>query len=244
MYTAYTMTWIPTTEGYRGYGSVHHIQYTRERLFYIRRHSIRRPEPALLHGLKQLGLLRYRGARAGKFKPRSIQVRMTNHNTGIKVNKRDHCIQRIPALIEINPSRFTFPNIINTNLRGAMINKNDELSTVLKQNDVMIACLTETWLTGEIPSDAINIDGFSCYRKNRSDGRRGGGVAIMVRDCVVSSRLKSIEDDNFEVIWVLTRQPRMPREVSHILIGVIYHPPDNDNWLLAQYLLKSLDHIN
>ena len=47
----------------------------------------------------------------------------------------------------------------------------------------MIACFTETWLTGEIPSDAINIDGLSCYRKDRSDGRRGGGVAIMVRDC-------------------------------------------------------------
>jgi len=182
------------------------IRYTRERLYNIRRTRPCTPEPTQLHSLKQLGLLKYRGTRAGKskFKPRPIQVittRNQNINNQMIPNNNRLRSQRTPVLVEINPTRFMFPTLINTNLRGALVGKVDELSTVLLQNNITVACFTESWLTKEIPTQVINIDGFTCHRKDRSDGRRGGGVVIFLRDDLASTRLGSLEDDKFEVMW-------------------------------------------
>ena len=44
-----------------------------------------------------------------------------------------------------------------------------------------VACLTETWLTSDVDSDYIKIDGFCCVRADRRH-KRGGGTALYVRD--------------------------------------------------------------
>ena len=67
---------------------------------------------------------------------------------------------------------------------------------------------------------------------------------ILLRDNIPSCRLQSMENDHFEALWVLLRQPRKPREISHIILGVVYYPPGNDNWQLSQYLLKCLDQVS
>ena len=68
-------------------------------------------------------------------------------------------------------------------------------------------------------------------------------MLIFIRDNLACSRLETMEDDQFEVLWILTRQPKIPRDISHILIGVVYHPPGNDNWALSQYLIRCLDQV-
>jgi len=52
----------------------------------------------------------------------------------------------------------------------------DEIECVIKHNSVHVACLTESWLTDSISTDIINIHGFNCFRRDRCDGRRGGGI--------------------------------------------------------------------
>jgi len=77
--------------------------------------------------------------------------------------------------------------------------------TVLQINNIDIACLTETWLKDEILSDIVCVNGYVSYRKDRSDGRRGGGVAVYVRDHLPCYRLTSYENSHVDVMWVMFR---------------------------------------
>ena len=35
----------------------------------------------------------------------------------------------------------------------------------------------------------------------------------------------------------------MPREVTHLLIGAVYHPPKADNFEMSEYLTSTMDTI-
>ena len=43
----------------------------------------------------------------------------------------------------------------------------------IDDNEVDIACVTETWLSDEVPHCVTDIDGYTCERRDRVD-RRGG----------------------------------------------------------------------
>jgi len=119
----------------------------------------------------------------------------------------------------------------------SVVSKVDEFSTVLRVNNIDIACLTETWLKDEISTDIVTVKGYVSHRKDRPDGRRGGGVAVYVCEQLPCYRLLSYENAHFDVIWLLFRLSRMPRSVSHIAVGTIYHHPSPDGRLLINYLL-------
>ena len=72
---------------------------------------------------------------------------------------------------------YDFPVIINTNSQS-LVPKIDELTLYLKNNNVDIACITETWLKSTVPSSIINIDGYDVLRNDRRDDVIGGGVCI------------------------------------------------------------------
>jgi len=90
-----------------------------------------------------------------------------------------------------------------------MVHKMDKLEAILYENDVDIGCITETWLNKTIPSDLVNIPGYVLHRSDRKDGRRGGGVAV--RHNLPCVRLAALESANYETVWLLYRQSRMPR---------------------------------
>lgn len=110
-------------------------------------------------------------------------------------------------------------------------------------NNIDICCVTETWLHSNIPTEAVDIDGYVLHRHDRSDGRQCGGVAAYVRNSVSCVRLLELELQNVETLWLLFRSQRMPRTVSHILIGVVYHPPDADNKTTTDHLVDAVDII-
>ena len=41
----------------------------------------------------------------------------------------------------------------------------------------------------------------------------------------------------------MIRRPIMPRKISHIIIGVIYHPPDASSWPMTSHIINSIDSI-
>jgi hypothetical protein len=52
-----------------------------------------------------------------------------------------------------------------------------------------------------------------------------------------------LEKPEFECLWLLLRRPTMPRNVSHIAIGVVYHPPDAASFPMSASILDCVDSI-
>ena len=45
------------------------------------------------------------------------------------------------------------------------------------------------------------------------------------------------------MLWVHTRPTRLPRGVSCVVIGTVYHPPSADDLVILNYLITSLTAI-
>ena len=131
------------------------------------------------------------------------------------------------------------PSILLTNIRS-VTNKIEELSVVLTSNNISICCITESWLTEKISTSLIDVTGYTCYRKDRN-GRAGGGVMCYVRCDIACQRLIELEADDVESNWLLYRQKRMPRHLSHISIAIIYHPPAADSYATVTHIAERLD---
>ena len=48
----------------------------------------------------------------------------------------------------------------------------------LFSNQIDIAILVKIWLHVNIPDSSVVIPGYEIYRKDRSDGRSGGGILV------------------------------------------------------------------
>lgn len=140
--------------------------------------------------------------------------------------------------------RFVFPTVLLANLRGSLCTKLDELCVVLSSNHVDIAALTETWLHDGITDDLLQIPGYCLHRRDRQDGRTGGGVAAYVKQGLPCFPQPQYNDISLEVLWLLFRQNVMPREYSHLLIATVYHPPKANNAEMTDYLINVLDSVN
>ena len=86
------------------------------------------------------------------------------------------------------------------------------------------------------------MDSYSFYRCGRKDGRRGYIV------CYVSSYhdiqlLSEFESEAVESLWLLFRGQRMPRLVSHVVVGIVYFPPNGDCAVTVTRIIDCLDKI-
>jgi hypothetical protein len=133
-------------------------------------------------------------------------------------------------------TRWQLPRFCLANVRSLRY-KVDQLSVVFQLNKITVGCVTESWLDCEIATETVDIDGYIRYRRDRSDGRRGGGVLCYVDANWPCTRLTSLETADLESIWLLVRRPTMPRQVSHLVVGVIYHPPDAVSGPMVNHLL-------
>jgi hypothetical protein len=71
----------------------------------------------------------------------------------------------------------------------------------------------------------------------------GGGVACYVDSTWPCTRLHEVESPNLETLWLLLRRSTMPRCVSRIAVGVVYHPPGEDNLPMLNHIIDCLDYI-
>ncbi|KAK4819807.1 hypothetical protein QYF61_011601 [Mycteria americana] len=86
----------------------------------------------------------------------------------------------------------------------------------------MAPAIMETWWDDSHNWSAA-MDGYKLFRKDRR-GRRGGGVAIYVRECLDSLELND-GDDRVECLWVRIRGKA---NKADIVVGVCYRPPNQD----------------
>ena len=67
-------------------------------------------------------------------------------------------------------------NCFYTNIRSLTNNyKRDELLLLIEEHQFDIIWLAESWSHEGILDGEVSFDGFNLFRKDRSDGRRGGG---------------------------------------------------------------------
>ena len=134
-------------------------------------------------------------------------------------------------------------NVYYTNCRS-ISNKIDLLRGLACVENFDVIALTETWLdlSGKVFHSEIQIDGYTLFHKDRT-GRRGGGVAVYIRDtlqCCVNNSIRL--DDKTESIWIDLK------EGAHaMLLGVIYRPPNTckeDSMLLWQEISKASKYNN
>ena len=112
-----------------------------------------------------------------------------------------------------------------------------------RQNHVDVIAITETWLNPEIPDGPVSLTDYSMVRKDRASGKRGGGVCAFIKSNIPFSTLTDLSVPEIECVWLKLRPHRLPRELSCIFVGVIYHPPSADNTFLQDYLIASIDKL-
>merc|ERR1712062_301615 len=88
--------------------------------------------------------------------------------------------------------------ILSLNIRG-LHSKVETLTKILEDQDIHIVNLSETLCSG---SDYVEINGFRTFFRNRKDNRKGGGVAIMLREDIARSAVRVACGERSEFISV------------------------------------------
>lgn len=101
-----------------------------------------------------------------------------------------------------------------------MVNKVVDLESLILTYSPHVIVVTETWLNHDIADHEIVPPGYRMLRKDRD--RRGGGVAVILRDELLVTRLADIPD--LECLWVKTGLGKVT-----IVIGACYRPPNSDS---------------
>ena len=125
----------------------------------------------------------------------------------------------------------------------------DELDTVFTENNVDIACITESWLNKSTPSEVISVPGWLPRPPQRSEWWvtwwRGGSSCAARRPLSAAYNIVRLSQltSSIESVWLLYRQPRMPRTLSHVATGAIYHTPAGEDRIVVAHIVNSLDTI-
>ena len=113
-----------------------------------------------------------------------------------------------------NP-KFLFSNLCSLN------NKLEELSILLNQHQIDIGVFVESWLSKDIPDDAVAINGYMTFRKDRDNGTGGGIVCYSKLNppptVILSESVFSLNSCKTEFL------PLFFNKLSLLVIGV-YHP--------------------
>ena len=124
----------------------------------------------------------------------------------------------------------------------SIVPKIDEVNLFVTNNQTDFVFVTETWLNDSVSSSYLHIPGYHFINKNRSSGIHGG-VGIYIKNEIKFDILNYLHDPGFEVLWVRTRPIRLPRGLSCVITGTVYHPLSADDKRILDYLLKSLTEI-
>ncbi|KAK4816201.1 hypothetical protein QYF61_012666 [Mycteria americana] len=107
----------------------------------------------------------------------------------------------------------------------SMGHKQEELEAIVHQKNYDMIAITETrWDDSHNWNVAMDDQcGDELFRRDRQ-GRRGGGVALYVRECLDSLEIND-GDDRVECLWVKIRRKA---NKADIVVGVCYRPPNQD----------------
>ncbi|XP_065658559.1 uncharacterized protein LOC136083080 [Hydra vulgaris] len=99
-------------------------------------------------------------------------------------------------------------------------NKFDEFKVLVDTYRPQIIAVSETWFKS---ISVVNLNGYNLYRRDRNDGRRGGGVCLYITETIKSLELNDavFNLSKIEQIWATAYL-----ENNKYLVGCIYRPND------------------
>ncbi len=126
------------------------------------------------------------------------------------------------ALSSADLSLFSISSlrIVHFNLRG-WLSHSAELESFLQHSEPRpdIVCLNETLLDKSVLD--IQISGYACVsRRDRRDGRAGGGIAVFAIDGIADNIVHELDVDDHERCWHIIHSDQGP-----LLLGAWYRPP-------------------
>ncbi len=201
---------------------------------------------------KSLGILRHvRGRRGGRHIKRRIGVVGGNHPRTLRAkghtDTRPSTLVRIPLIDtktvdSTSVQKPVLPTIFLTNAQS-LGNKFEEVEILFDHHKVDIGVITESWFSPNMPEEQLNITGYNLFYKCR-DKKKGGGVAVYVRDEVPAYAIDVPVPEELECTWVNVRPRRLPRGISSIAICAVYIVRDSPfQDLLRSHLLQSVDYL-
>lgn len=117
-----------------------------------------------------------------------------------------------PSLHKCNSLSFYYCN------STSLVNKQRQLNfEIVRLGRPEVLCFAETWFRRDV---LIKLDGYSSFSVSRED-KRGGGVAIYVREDIVSIEVteKQLCSSDCEQVWCsIVIGP------SKVLVGCMYRP--------------------
>jgi len=102
-----------------------------------------------------------------------------------------------------------------------LINKIPLFSLYIETHQCNVLFLTETWICDKTCPTGLVIPGFYVYMKNRI-GKRGGGVAIMLKNDLTSSQVEIIHPE-FAVFDLCCVDIKIDYKIYRLIC--IYRPP-------------------
>ena len=160
-----------------------------------------------------------------------VQEQPSNEITRTTINSQINC-----------GSSCSMPTLLLTNANHLM-NKLDELHILTSSHMPDIIAITESWLSEAVPDNAVSLNNYVVFRKDRIN-KQGGGVVLYVRDNILCSLLPGVNDSDFEIIWVKLRPKFLPRPFAVLVVIVVYCPPWYNIELskrLASVIIQSYD---
>ena len=151
----------------------------------------------------------------------------------------------IPLVTNKNPPKsYDIPTILSTNIRS-LPKKIDELQQIAELNSASVICITESWLSPDIPDHCVSIPGFNLFRRDRIVSS-GGEVCVYLDQKIPCNRLDSCDQSDVESIWISLKPHKLPRDITSIILGVIYHSTSNkepENVVLRDHVQNNLDSL-
>jgi len=99
-------------------------------------------------------------------------------------------------------SRPHLPYLMLTDIRSLRY-KVDELSAVIESNEIEVCCVTETWLHGGVPTESINLAGFSCHRiETALMTKLEAESSVIYKTTLKCERLRSLVLDDLKTLWL------------------------------------------
>jgi hypothetical protein len=136
---------------------------------------------------------------------------VNKENKGVKIETRDS-----KKYTEKESLQCVF-----LNARG-LLGKLEELKVLAMEKALDIIGITETWLTGDVDNAEIAMEGYTVFRRDRYEVKMGkhGGVALYVRDKVVTRECSDLNKSKSESVWCRIMHKRS--STVGVVVGVCY----------------------
>lgn len=150
----------------------------------------------------------------------STRLRNNQGDNTLRIQREDYLCNSAKAMSLGSNSL----NIAHINIRS-LRNKVDEVRLLLSVCKFDILSITETHLDDTISDRQLEVENYKIVRRDRPTGTSGGGCLVYVTTQICTQRMRSLENEQIEGIWL-----KLQIDSRAFIVGTIYRPSDNYNF--------------